>query len=29
LSAVADEYDIESAKKTKSGDVDWDTLLSS
>ncbi|MDG7056560.1 MAG: hypothetical protein LKM43_00160 [Wolbachia endosymbiont of Penenirmus auritus] len=28
LSAVADEYDIEGAKKTKSEDVDWDTLLS-
>ncbi|WP_265025568.1 hypothetical protein ACJZL1_01585 [Wolbachia endosymbiont of Rhagoletis indifferens] len=29
LSVVADEYDIEGAKKTKSEDVDWNTLLSS
>ncbi|GFQ68394.1 uncharacterized protein TNCT_97751 [Trichonephila clavata] len=29
LSVVADQYDIESAKKTRSEDVDWNTLLSS
>ncbi|MFV0948757.1 MULTISPECIES: hypothetical protein [unclassified Wolbachia] len=29
LSVVADQYDIENEKKTKSEDVDWNTLLSS
>ncbi|MGL9717317.1 MAG: hypothetical protein ACR5K9_01195 [Wolbachia sp.] len=28
LSVVADQYDIESAKKTRSEDVDWNTILS-